>query len=171
MKFLLLLLLIPFSANAAIFTWTNPTTRLDGSPLNAPIEKTIITCSETSGGPITETFESQGNGTSLVIPLGGTRYCNAITVVNGDNSPISPEVVYFLPNPPTDINVTDWKVAPKNAGDTTRPIYNEAGKKIGDALIGTPCEGVKVADARGSTRERQYVTNQDGLRGIAICQN
>jgi hypothetical protein len=103
-------------AGQAVVTWTNPTTRTDGSALtSAQIGSTEVeygTCSGTAFGTVTGTSATTGAGTSLTISnLAPGTYCfRARTHDTANNvsdwSSIASKVVPVAPpNPPVIVTV------------------------------------------------------------------
>lgn len=98
-------------AGVITFTWTNPETREDGTPLTN-LETIRIHCGTTSGGPYPTTQDftpAQSGGANLTLPP-GSYHCVA-TAIDADGlesvptGEVSKVILPARPSPPADFRL------------------------------------------------------------------
>jgi hypothetical protein len=134
-------------AGQAVVTWTNPTTRTDGSALtSAQIGSTEVeygTCSGTAFGTVTGTSATTGAGTSLTISnLAPGTYCFrvfAIEAGGGTSGPsnIPTKTITIAPPVPLIITISSNGYVLKQWSDG-RKVFSLAGS--GSVPLGIACE-------------------------------
>lgn len=193
-KALCLLLSLPIAAIADV---AGPTVTVQWDQLTVAQQTDVagfyVYCSTVAGGPYMRMGQFSGSTlTSAVVPnckaLGstGSAYFVASSYsVTGLESAFSREAVatWIAANPPTPVMVACVPPPPPVivfivspiSGQSDRPLYNAQFSVIGRVEIlmpnGSPriCESTPVSKP-GVTTKYYWVTNNSGLRGLAICK-
>ena len=158
MRLLLLLLLIPFSANSEIcnhvLTWD---------------------ASVTPNVDFYRVYDKEVRiGKTKLLTF--TRECEAseynVTATNlyGVESKPSESFIVGTPLPPTNLN--KLPTVAKNRNYPTRPMYEDDFTHANQRIkIGMPCEYIMIKpySATDNSRGYFYATNETGFRGLVIC--